>query len=72
MATPTLEERVAALELEVQQLKQRQQSGNLPEERHGWQRFVGVFKDDPLFEEAVRAGREWRESPDPWDDKDAS
>jgi hypothetical protein len=27
-----------------------------------WKRIVGVFSDDPEFEEAMRLGREYRES----------
>ena len=61
MATPTLEERVAELEAEVKQLKQQRERDKSDEPR-GWRRIVGVFKDDPEFEAAVQAGREWRES----------
>ncbi len=49
MAAPTLEDRVAALEAELEQIKQRK-------EPRDWRRIVGVFKDDPEFEEAVRLG----------------
>ena len=56
---PSLEERVSELEKKVDRLI---------EERHGsedkpwWKRIQGTFKDDPAYEEAMRLGREWRES----------
>lgn len=71
MAALSLEERVAALEAELEQVKRRQQETVSAEEPRGWRRIVGVFKDDPGFEEAVRAGREWRESFRPKDEEDA-
>lgn len=61
MSTASLEERLAILEAEVAELKAR-----LPQEDEHpipwWEQISGVFKDDPLFEDAVRFGREWRES----------
>lgn len=72
MATLSLEERVTALESELEQLKRRQEANASPNEPRGWRRIVGVFKDDPGFEEAVRAGREWRESFRPKDDEDTA
>lgn len=36
-----------------------------------WQRIRGTFKDDPAYDEAMRLGREWRESqpvPEPTDE----
>ena len=67
MATHTIEERLAALESEVNLLKQRQ--GNA---KPWWQAIVGTFKDDPAYEEAMRYGREWRESFRPEPDQDTS
>ena len=66
MSTQTLEERLAAVEAELQQLKRekeqtKEQDGDAEEPR-GWKRIVGIFADDPEFEEAVKAGKEWRES----------
>ncbi len=34
--------------------------------------MVGIFADNPLFEEAVRYERKWRESEDTMDDQAAS
>ncbi len=70
MSTPTLEERVAALEDKLRQFEHRQGTGEPPDVPQGWKRFVGVFQDDPAFEEAVRLGREWRESQRPPDYED--
>ena len=67
MATPTLEERVAALEDKIKQMEHRQEADKSADATCGWQRFVGVFQNDPEFEEAVRFGREWREAQRPAD-----
>lgn len=72
MAAPSLEERVTVLEAELQQLKQQSERDKSPDAPRGWQRLVGVFQDDPEFEEAVRLGREWRMSDAPSDDEDLS
>ena len=60
MSKRTLNERVTELESELASLKQR-----LPLEPAGWRSIVGVFADDPAFEEAMRLGREYRESQRP-------
>ena len=62
MATLSLEERMTALEAEVQQLKQRQEPDKSDASVPWWKKIVGIYEDDPEFEEAVRFGREWRES----------
>jgi len=54
-----LEERVAALEEEVARLKESlQTSPPLP----WWEKIAGTFADDPLYEEAMRLGQEYRQS----------
>lgn len=65
MSTQTIEERLAAVETELQQLKQekeqnKQQDKAIP----WWAQIRGQFKDDPMYDEAMRLGREWRESKD--------
>ena len=61
MAVGTLEERVAALEAEVARLKQTH--GNAVEtQKPWWEKIRGRFKDDPEYVEAMRLGREYRES----------
>jgi hypothetical protein len=61
MAKTKLEERVAALEAEVAKLKAMVQNGKAsadPWTEHVW----GAFANDPVYEEAMRLGREYRES----------
>ena len=53
-----LEKRVATLEQEVRTLKEKLANG--PGDRD-WHSTVGMFADDPEFEEIVRLGREYRE-----------
>ncbi len=62
MATRTLEDRMTAMEQELAQLKQQLQAESPRITEPGWKQIVGVFKDCPEFDEAVRLGREWRES----------
>lgn len=56
-----LEPRVATLEAKVTQL-QRRLEALAPETRPWWEHVVGAFADDPDFEEAMRLGRQYRES----------
>jgi hypothetical protein len=53
-----LEMRVATLErkfADVERLIKR------PKKEKDWRATVGMFKDDPYFEEIVELGRQWRE-----------
>lgn len=65
MATPettvALESRVAILEAKVERLQQELKAV-VPDGRPWWQQIVGTFADDPIYEEAMRLGREHRES----------
>ncbi len=62
MASDTLEARLTALETEMAQLKQRLDQEPASKATHWVDQIFGIFADDPLFEEAVRYGREWRNS----------
>ena len=66
MSTPTLEERVAALEAQVarlnQQLEQKNDGAAANAKVPWWKQIAGVFADDPAFLEAMELGRKWRES----------
>lgn len=67
MAAPSLEERVAALEAEIQQLRQQKEAFPDVNSRPWWEKIVGIYQNDPAFDEAERLGREWRESSRPED-----
>ena len=56
-----LEKRVAALEGEVARLR-HDLAASSAKQQPWWEEVAGVFADDPAFEEAMRLGREWRES----------
>lgn len=59
MTLEQVEARLAALETEVAQLKVRVgEDGN----RLWWKRWVGAFRGDPHYEEALRIGRKYRET----------
>ena len=55
-----LEKRVDALEREIKSLKSavRKNMSAGP----WWERLAGTFKNDPLFDEMVEAGRKYRKS----------
>jgi hypothetical protein len=60
MAAVKLKDRVAALEAEVARLKEI--VGNSRSKEPWWKRIAGTFAGDPAFLEAMRLGREYRES----------
>jgi len=65
MATETVEERLVTVETRLdalQRLLEERLPQNPNKEQRGWQAINGTFADDPLYEEAMRRGREWRES----------
>ena len=61
MAVAQIEQRVAALEAEVTRLKQKLEAVTKPTVPW-WQEIYGTFANDPLYEEAMRLGRDYRES----------
>ena len=68
MSSQTVEERLAALEAEVVQLKQQRSASEEPK-IPWWEQRWGAFKDDPIYDEAMRLGAEYRKSqPMPTDD----
>ena len=54
----TLEKRLTELEKKVAELSAQPIRSN---HKKDWRRTIGVFRNDPDFEEAVRLGREYRE-----------
>ncbi len=61
MASETIEARLSALEREIGQIKRLLRSRSGPAEPW-WERIAGVFEDDPVFEQAMQLGRQYRES----------
>ena len=61
MEERSLEERVAVLERTVAMFATTQLKTKTPDAPN-WKKIVGVYKDDPEFEEAARLGKEWREA----------
>ena len=61
--TSSVEKRLVALEQEVAKLKaQAKSGGGATDSRPWWEQIWGTFANDPAFEEAMRYGREYRES----------
>lgn len=62
MANTELEKRLSVLEAEMAMLKSKVEQKNGTSEIAWWKKRMGVFADDPAHEEAMRLGREYRES----------
>jgi hypothetical protein len=61
MATKSLKDRITALETEVALLKAKIEELS-PPSKPWWEQIAGTVANDPIFEEAMRLGREYRES----------
>jgi hypothetical protein len=61
MAATEIEVRIKALEDEITDLKERVEKA-IPPQRDWLNEIFGVFDNDPIYEEAMRLGREYRES----------
>jgi hypothetical protein len=68
MATGSLEERVTAIEAELAQLKKQLAAEKPQAGVPWWEKIFGTFADSEEYEEAMRLGREYRESLRPKDD----
>ncbi|MCW3097291.1 MAG: hypothetical protein JWL77_2909 [Chthonomonadaceae bacterium] len=68
MATATLEERMAAVEQELAQLKKQLKAETSSSPRPWWEKIAGTFANSEHYDEAMRLGREYRESLRPKDD----
>jgi hypothetical protein len=60
MASSNIEQRLAALETEVAELKRRLEPSPSPTDPW-WRTVSGAFAGDPAFQEAMRLGRQWRD-----------
>jgi hypothetical protein len=72
MPAPTVEERLTAVEKELAQIKQQLATETPKPSPHPWDTVFGSFANSEGFEEAVRLGREYRESLRPKDNEDAA
>ena len=63
MASTTLAERVAALEADVARLKSRIEAVDSP--KPWWEQIAGTFQNDPIYDHAMRLGRQYRQSLQP-------
>jgi hypothetical protein len=61
MSETKIEKRLAALELEVADLKKKISPVN-ETNRPWWEINAGEFANDPMFEEAMELGRQYRKS----------
>ena len=60
MSTSEIEARLTLLETEVARLKQQ-----LPlseQQSPWWEKILGTFADDPIYDEAMRLGQQYRQS----------
>ena len=60
MASSPLEKRVAALEEELAALRRKIET--VAPSTPWWERIAGTFEHDPIYEEAMKLGRKYRES----------
>jgi hypothetical protein len=67
----TFSRRIAELEAEVSHLSQQIKTQPANQDTAWWKKIVGIYKDDPEFEEAMRLGREYRQSQRPPDGEGA-
>ena len=62
MTNNEIEKRLEMLEAEVALLKSEVKKKGNKSEIPWWKQRIGIFADDPAHEEAMRLGREYRES----------
>jgi hypothetical protein len=70
MASASVEERLTAIEKELAQLKQQLAKDKTEPAIPWWEKIFGTFADSEGYEEAMRLGREYRESLRPKDDEE--
>jgi hypothetical protein len=64
-ATALLEKRVTMLEHELRKVKSSLKAARQAPPTPWWEQLAGQFKDDPLFEETIKAGQMYRRSQSP-------
>ena len=68
MATTSVEERLSTLETEVTQLKKRLETNPRSSALPWWEKIFGTFAGSDEHTEAMRLGKEYRQSLRPEDD----
>ncbi len=63
MSPTELEKRVAILEKELTKLKNRVET--VESGKPWWERITGTFEKDPVYEQAMKLGRKYRQSLSP-------
>jgi hypothetical protein len=61
MSNVELARRLATLEAEVARLR-AQVEGQRPSKQPWWEQIAGRFANDPIYDEAMRLGRDYRDS----------
>ena len=65
MTAISMEERLTAVEEQLAQLNRQFAAPSLPAELPWWVKIAGTFSNSEDYDEAMRLGREYRESPRP-------
>jgi hypothetical protein len=60
MSTPEIEARLSLLETEVAHLKQQLPDSST--QTPWWEKILGTFADDPIYDEAMILGQQYRQS----------
>ena len=60
-----LEERLTILERELRKVKAELKTVRKETQRPWWEQLAGQFKNDPLFDQIVEAGQQYRRSKTP-------
>lgn len=72
MANATLEERLAILEEELEKVKSQIAAEKTQDCTPWYEKIFGTFADSTEYEEAMRLGREYRESLRPKEDQESA
>ncbi len=62
MSQSSIEERVSIMERELAQIKRSLQSDSTNQAIPWWEKIAGTFANSENYDEAMRLGREYRES----------
>jgi len=60
MPAASIEERLSAVETELDEIKKHLRPGGDPNETPWWERHFGAFKDSAYYDDAMRLGEDYR------------